>query len=70
MTRTKILIFTLVSFLAFSCSYSRTRLVNTGIENLRFQKVLDSIYAKNPEAVGSLAHIEAPDKKDGIASKL
>ena len=63
MTRTKILIFSLVAFLAVSCGDSRTRLTKTQAKNLPFQKLLDSIYAKNPEAVGILAHIEAPNKK-------
>lgn len=32
-------------------------------KTILFQSVLDSIYLKNPEAVGIMVHVEAPNQK-------
>lgn len=61
--KTNACVLILISFLISSCIGPKSYLPDLGIENLGFQKVLDSIYAKNPEAVGILAHVELPTRK-------
>lgn len=47
-----------ISFLFNSCAFKTDEKVDTR----PFQKVLDSIYQENPELLGIMVHIEAPDK--------
>lgn len=53
---------TLILLLATSCGVKPTQLSQVDKTSTKFQSVLDSIYKSNPESIGIMVHVEAPDK--------
>lgn len=61
MKKTILSIFVILLF--FSCKEEKKTPIIEKDNTEVFQSILDSIYAQNKDAVGLMAHIEAPDKK-------
>ncbi|WP_045471234.1 serine hydrolase domain-containing protein [Winogradskyella sp. PG-2] len=59
----KMILSTLIILLFLSCKEEKKTPTIEKDKTEVFQSILDSIYAKNKDAVGLMVHIEAPDKK-------